>query len=351
MLGFDYGIRPNFMIFGDLEFTNLIHEGKVLGVAYGVLPYFGLLIEPPLVSLMFDDIEKGKECFRHFKKWTEGSDNDGDAVALSFIETDDGGYTFCIYPEYEKLINRCLPNYMRDEVRHLSAGLISFPTSVEHRSEHYEKFKQRTKDRPFVFCLSDRYGKLFSDSAIIKRNISFYSEKNIPSNSPESANNAIKDKTRKEKDLPQKLEFDLPEAVFERRNRRIKTFFPIIIEKLNYVKNFYDAQKNLILKGFADWQILQAACNIVVSYRMCNEVHFKALPSNQGQFEILDYLLTHFENPANEFPPDKLFLIETLERQIQIDTKELLANFGLKHEDLDLEQEKLQEILKSKKLL
>ena len=35
MIGFDIGIKPNYTIIGDIEYPQLIHEGKVLAIGYG----------------------------------------------------------------------------------------------------------------------------------------------------------------------------------------------------------------------------------------------------------------------------------------------------------------------------
>ena len=136
MLGFDYSIKPNTMVLGDVEYPKLIHESKPVGMGYGILPHYGLLIEPPFTCLIFENKEKGNECFKHFKDWSESS-NDGDAVALSFIEKNDGGYTVCVYPEYSRLTDRCLPKYLQSEVSSIVFVHISFPLSVERISQHY----------------------------------------------------------------------------------------------------------------------------------------------------------------------------------------------------------------------
>jgi len=57
--------------------------------------------------------------------------------ALSFIEKNDGDYTVCVYPEYSRLTDRCLPKYLQSEVSSIVFVHISFPLSVERISQHY----------------------------------------------------------------------------------------------------------------------------------------------------------------------------------------------------------------------
>jgi len=140
MIGFDYGIKPNILVMSDVEFPNLIHEGKVRAVAYGRLPYYELLNEPMFVSLVFEDDEKGEECFKHFKEWINNSNN-SEAVSLSFIELNNGGYTVCVYPDYALLIDRCIPHELQKKVHPIIFTPISFPITVERVSQQFIDFQ------------------------------------------------------------------------------------------------------------------------------------------------------------------------------------------------------------------
>jgi len=332
MIGFDYGIKPHFMVIGDIEYPNLIHESKPLAMGYGKIPYFGLLIEPPFACLIFENEQKGRECFQHFKNWAEGS-KDGEAVSLSFIETNDGGYVVCVYPEFNRLIDRCIPKYLQAEVNPLVMAPISFPLTVEKISEHYLFFKQQTRERPFVFCGASKTGELFLNVAIQKRQVQLYKENEIPKNSPESAYLIIKSTKKSQRKFERKLPLESPEEIRKKRWKRLKTFLPITIEKLKYQPNFQASRNLLVSEGFADWQILQAACNIVVSFRMCKKPYFTGLDQKSAQASILKYLLNTFEEPKNLLPPNKYFSIEIIRKQIIGDTIELLKHVGSKPKD------------------
>jgi hypothetical protein len=310
------------MLIGDILFPSLINEAKPTGMGYGHIPYFGLLINPPLACLIFENIEKGRECFQHFKKWSEDS-GDGDAVALNFIEKINGGYVICIYQELNRLIDRSIPKYLKPEVSPISNILVTFPLVVEKTSNEYLLFKEEAEKNPFIFCGGSTTGQIFKNLAIRKREIRFYKENKIPKNSPESAYSGIIGTHRKPK-LNQKLPIETNIEIINRRKKRLQTFFPITLEGLAYNSRFKKSKGILISEGFANWQISQAACNVVASYRMCNKPHFESLKKETGPFDILKFLLNTIEEPTSSFPPIHYFSIDILRYQIVADTIELL---------------------------
>ena len=84
----------------------------------------------------------------------------------------------------------------------------------------------------------------------------------------------------------------------------------------------------LLSEGFAAWQILQAACNIVVSMRMCNKPLFEGLEEKSAAADILEFLLNGFETPNDDFPQD-IFSDEALREQIVADSNELLRSYDI----------------------
>lgn len=147
--GYDYSTKPLVLVGGDIQFIQLLQDG-FLAVGYGVVPEFGLLINAPALWIMFDTTEAARKCFTHFIRWN-GASGDGDAVRISFVEFDDGGYGMCTSQDIEKLLNRVVPEMYRDEVepRIMVVGhLKTFP----QRSEGYLWFKSRVETSPFVFA-------------------------------------------------------------------------------------------------------------------------------------------------------------------------------------------------------
>jgi len=327
MIGFDYGVKPSVMIVGDIQYPNLIHEGKPKAMGYGRLPHFGLLPNPLFAALIFENEEKGKECFKHFKAWADSS-KDGDAVSLSFIERNEGGYVVCVYEEINRLINRRLPEYLRSEVSPLITTATSFPLTVEKPSDFFLVFKEEAKETPFLFGGAGRTGKLFPDLVIQKMEVQFYKEDEIPENTPESAYLNIKSAKEGQWKFERKQPGEEAEAIGGRRRRRLKMFHPITIEKIEYLPNYQETRDKLRAEEFADWQILQGLCNIAVSYRMCGKPYYEELTEETAQMDILKYLLNDFEEPKTPMPPESYISVEAIRKQIIADMIALLRNTG-----------------------
>jgi len=329
MVGFDYGLKPRCMIIGDMEYPNLLHQAKVVAIGYGVLPHFGPLSNTIFTSLIFENKTKGRECFEHLKKWVDTS-GDSKAVVLSFIEKRDGGYKVCIYPEFKLLEKRCIPEYMIDEVQPIFTVPITFPIVVEKVSQNYYEFKRQAVKKPYIFCGASREGEMFLDLAIQKRNVNFFQEGNIPEDAPEKA---FERKYNQSQITGKKILLNNPSEIFRRRKKKLKNYFPISIAKLEYMHNFIQVRTQLIEIGYQEWQINQAACNLIVSYRMVKKLFFQGLEGKVASSQILNYLLDSFEEYENIIPDETEFSLDNLKRQIKADMKELLLAFGIQIPD------------------
>jgi hypothetical protein len=105
-LGYDYATKPIVLVAGDIQFIELLQSGFV-ALAYTVAPEFGLLADAPVLAMVFETTEKARKCFEHFIDWNESSGK-GDAVRLSFVELEDGGYALCTSQDIKRLADRVL---------------------------------------------------------------------------------------------------------------------------------------------------------------------------------------------------------------------------------------------------
>lgn len=348
MIGFDYGIKPGFLAVGDAEYPNLLFQADPCAMGYGRIPHFGLLHQPPFVCIIFNNREKGIECCKHFHRWAELS-QDGDAVSLSFIDKNEGGYVVCIYPEFNRLIDRCIPKYLSAEVQPLVMAPICFPLIVPKTSEQYLTFKQQAKNNPFVFSGASKESGLFLDLAIRKRYVQFYKENEIPSNTPEG--NYFRMPAAKNKQIPFEIKpiVESPQQIKARRQKRLATFFPVTLEILKYQSEFRTVKKFLLNEGFKQWQIIQGTCNTVISCRMSGHPHFMAFKEKFTQIDLLDRLLQTFEEPNVQLPSSEFLTVEIIRKQIVLDTIELLKYVHA--EPKNTSKEVLLKIMKDKGLL
>jgi hypothetical protein len=171
--GYDYAAKPSLLVVGDIRVIQLLQD-SFLAVAYGTEPVFGLLINAPALWLLFDKTEAARECFEHFISWSGGS-GDGDAVRISFVEFDDGGYGMCTSQDVERLLNKAVPEMYRDEVEPIAMATVHLKTFPQ-RSEGYHWFKERVETSPFVFAPATRETPPMLDLAMRKRQVNFYTD-------------------------------------------------------------------------------------------------------------------------------------------------------------------------------
>ena len=318
-VGCDFGIRPRYAILTDVTFVDHLKAHQALG--YGVLPSFGLLIKPPVLYYVFDDENSARECFTIFKRWVDHS-NDGDAVSLTFIEFDDGAYGLITAPDLDRLIDRTLPSSDREEFEPLAITanrMLEVPT----QSDHYRWFKTVVTTSPFVVAPAALESGPLLNLAFRKREITFLRESEVPEDHP--AYIYAQRRARAQKEFKRQSPPVPPSAeVFLQRERHLKRFFPVTLERLRFNKRFVDVQRSLERRGFQTWQIRQAACNLTLKQRRPEMYSNGEKENASGPSAIVTYLLDHEETIDEEALPSAELNAEALRAQIIADGFTLL---------------------------
>jgi hypothetical protein len=338
--GYDYGIRPMAIVVGDTEFLRFLGSREFVALAYDQITEFGLLINPPRLTLVFSNTEVARECFRHFNEWS-GDSSDGDAVRISFIEFNDGGYGICISQEVNRLIGRMIPDIIREEVelRIMNSGRMkTFP----RQSEAYKWFKSVTEKSPFVLAPAVTGEDPIRELAIRKREIYYFQEGDIPEHSLESSllrGRDIKEAEERIRDIPDEVRFGR-DGIHNRRRRQLSRFFPVTIERLSLNKDFLQTKSQLSSEGYQEWQVVQAACNIALRHSApglftpdVDTADDLDIPDDQDDvhtrrvtLRILQFLLANHESVVRVLPPNEQLLISAMKAQIQADSYVLLKH-------------------------
>jgi len=328
-IGYDYGTKPKVIVVSDIEFLDLLKRGDFTAVGYSKVPQFGLLVNAPLLVIIFNDREAGRECFTHFKGWSDAS-GDGDAVGTGFIEFENGDYGLCIYPENKHLIERSIPEIHRSEVEPIIM-VVGYLKVLQQRSGYYDWFKSAVKTSPFVLAPGTMEGGPMLDLAIRKQEVRFYYENDIPENTMEAAlmrSRKADGEGELRRPIPPEM---MPSAqdIYERRMSQLRRFFPVTLECLRFNSHFIRVQKRLIEEGYREWQILQAVCNMALKSRTpqlfdTSKVSSGNSQESEAKMKILDYLLTNFEDISETFPSLGRFSSAKLRKQIEADEYDLL---------------------------
>lgn len=315
MEGFDYSIKPNVMIMGDVEFTNLISEAQILGLGYISIPQSIIDTSTLKIALIFNDEIKGKEVMQRFMSWIEHCDNNEDAFSFDIVEKNDNTYTLCFHQDESLLIESNIPNEIIDWICPVIMKVVHFKP-MKSKSKGYYMFKEACKFRECTIYGANKEGVIFSfENKIVKRNIKFYKEDEIDESSPlrviNVGNNMTETKVKHENFHMNRME-------------NIKYFFPVTYNEIT--QNRYLA--DIIDKLIDSWKndiIIQAICNLILKYRM--EYDGFKVENNQSNM-IIDYLVNNYETPKSKKPNDSYFNIENITQQIKKDEKYYKNSIG-----------------------
>lgn len=322
MVGFDYGTKPRVAVVGDLEFLQLLSDNLV-ALGYSEVPQFGILVDPPVLVMVFQNKTIARECFMHFKSWSDASE-DGDAVGIGFVEFENNKYGLCVYQEPERLTDRVLPKSYQVESEPLLMN-VGYIKRFPQASQGYTWFKTMVKRSPFVLAPGTLNGELMLDLAIRKREVSFYQHDNIPENTMESvlARPYQSDIENPLKASPKPNLKLSPLEIFQRRKAQLARFFPVTLERLRFSTTFSEIKQKLVDEGYQDWQVVQAGCNLALKYRL-SELFAKTDDAQYDAMGVLDYLINHSEDVSEKLPPEQEISKIKLLEQIKIDTYEVI---------------------------
>ncbi|WP_439488179.1 hypothetical protein [Algoriphagus sp.] len=324
-IGFDYGVRPFFMLLGDLEFSDLFKKADCRGVLYLFAKGDNDEMIPVQIAFLFQNDEPAEKFLDILIGWVEKSNNDGDAVSIDFIENNKGGYTLAISPEIGRFIDRMIPKELKNKVSPIAMVQTQFK-EIDVLGTNYLNFKsnyRKAKSIAIRYVIGSK-NKITKQSKkyFIKKEFNFFKEGEIPQNST-----ALSYKSTQEisdfdpKTLPKPPKESI-EEIAERRTSEMKSLLPLTYNKLN---NLWlgELQRKLSLKYDSEI-IKQAICNLTIFERI---KQLKDLPADFTKTgypnRILEYLISTYESFDSYYPSDEFYSEDRVRKQIQNDIKEL----------------------------
>jgi len=329
-IGFDYGLKPHLMLIGDPEFAVLFKKAKCIALQYFFKEDEKGVKIPDTLAFVFENEKPADDFFGILIDWIEKSNGNTDAVALDFVETNEGGYALGITPDMELFIDRIVPKTHKAKVSPVAVLSTQFK-EIPVLGENYENFKNNLKnaDEVKVSYAIVKGGKFVNEGkrSFTKKNFNFYKEDLIPENSSMMSYYAVKNKSgfvnKSEHNRNRPDDSDL-------RNRRVsemKSYLPLTF---NRIKNKW-LEENIqkLEEEYENTQILQAICNLTIFERIKlaqdvrDDFTGHGYPNN-----ILDYLLFTFESFDSYYPPDDFYSQERIICQIENDQNELAQYFN-----------------------
>ncbi|PEA54965.1 hypothetical protein CON64_09760 [Bacillus pseudomycoides] len=321
MIGYEQGVKATIMIMGDMMFSNDLMEAGFIGIAYAKLPKHILEGNCVEIALVFEDKVKGEKAFSNLLSWVEGSNWDGDALEMDFVESKENGYTLCMYPNIDRLIGRCVKKSLLKWINPLMSFATHFKR-IDNVSPQYKEFKKAMDFCKVKVRAIDTLGRfILEDKYILKNSMNFYTEDNIPDDAFIKTFFDKKNPSSMSEVTPPNF-LELNGDINSNRISKIKNFLPITYEKI--IQN--EHLKSIIQKlneEYSSAQVIQAICNIVLMERLHIEGKKDIIGDKENiHMNILYYLDENPEEFNSYFPNFNELTLKQIQKQIQLDIED-----------------------------
>ncbi|MDP5199006.1 hypothetical protein [Flavobacterium sp. DG2-3] len=329
-IGFDYGLKPHLMLVGDPEFSKLFLAGKCIGLCYEFSKDKEDLIKPESLSFIFENEKPAEDFFKILLNWIDKSNGDGNAVAMDFIETDEGGYTLGISPDRKRFIDRMVPKSHKEKVSPVAMLFTQFK-EIPTLSKSYLDFKNNINNIDnlcigYVIAKGEKIIKK-GEKHFFKTEFNFYEENNISEDNMAAVYHAVKKQSDLVKKPRPKPTEHLVQELGKRRLLEMKSYLPLTLNRLQ--NKWLEIIIEKLEKEYEKDQIVQAICNLTIFERLKQNVDLSSDFTGQGYpNRILDYLLFTFESFDSYYPDDDFYTEERIIQQIQNDKNELTQYFN-----------------------
>jgi len=315
----------------------------IFGCAYGYMYSKELQANVPYIGLVGSNGERLAEAFQEFQRWT--SDSQTEAVNLTFVFLEEGGYLIGVGPRQDAL-RRTLgyADSVRDPMFVSGAWIKKFDTATS-AVKSFRKYHEGHLVAPFVFSAGSHppsKSPLGADMNlirpvpgapdIVKFRATFTDEANAEEHTEAGMILGVHrasendDSTVGHRKHPSRK--SAPADYFRRRALSLRRHFPVTVERIRKLHAHSEIIEALGTSGFRAWQCEQAICNLVLSASMCGGV-FHYLPIRRGHLgnEISAALQNRFEEA------DGTVILESLtpallQAQVVLDAVSLLAESG-----------------------
>lgn len=354
------------LMVGSPDFMSALSGAGIFGCSYGEVYSEALHTTVPSVGLVGSNEERLTEAFREFQRWTAESQTE--AVDLSFVFLNAGGYLMGISPRQEAL-RRALGSAdpVRDAIFVSGTWIKKFDTAIS--GEGFRKYHEGRLIAPFTLSAASHPPSMSALNAdinlvkpvpeapdILKFRATFATETNAEEHTQAGmilrvhrANQQNTDGSRAKIDRNAPSRSNAPADYFRRRALSLRRHFPVTIERIRKLQAHREVILALEVVGIRTWQCEQAICNLLLSASMCNGV-FHYSPIRQGHLgnRISEALLNRFEE-ANGTVTFESITPAIVQAQVVLDASSLLAENGATPKNLELDH--LQQLLAQRKLL
>lgn len=325
-VGHDFGVKPYYMLVGDMEFSHLFQKANCNGVLYVFEENDSNEKIPVQMAFVFQNEKPAKRFLDILLGWIDAAGGNGDTVSISFIENKKGGYTIGISHDMGSFVDKMLPKELKDKVHPLMV-LGNHYKEIDSISPSYSNFRMNYMKSDGIavgYVIGDARdlnnvkpsGKYF-----IKKKFLFPQYNDIEALTYKATQEEVDLKDEKKYPRPPKESI---EDISKNRLKEILNYLPITSDKLN--KLWLNDVINELTPQFSIDLIKQAICNLIIIERIKKNADFCRNIKKLNSSTLLEYLVFNFESFDSYFPLDHFFRKGKILRQMQNDKKELNAH-------------------------
>lgn len=315
--GLDYGLKPDFAILSDTSFQKNFSKAKCVGLVYLHCPDNSGNEVPCELGFMVENETYGEKFLDSLISWKEKS-GDSKAVDLEFIEYESGEYMLSISPNVPILIQRIIPDYLREHVNPLVIFMAQGKGGMKI-SENYKKFKDNYiegRNIAIRYFVVDQYYVVTkrSEKYFLKTEFKFSHENNLDETS--KLNPLLNQNIKRSR--PPKIKTDDADFL-KTRNKTLKYFFPITYQRLTkegWLNDIIEA----VNKRYSMDQIIQAISNLILLERL-KQLNTPIINTVEKGYDlnVISYLAENYESFDSFFPDENIFSKQKIEKQIRLD--------------------------------
>lgn len=317
--GFDLGALQRVMAVTDIDFNQHLVDAQVAGCAYGWSYSERLERSVPTVTLITERPEELRLAFDSFQRW--GADEDGDAVDVHMLLRMDGSYELWMGPNAKRAAARLLPHH------HLCSPItagIYWIKRLDSTSSVLLELKEYLESGLAPVVIDAAIGSARSGPSdirpagvrpFLKFHLEIIAEWENPShrllrNTPPDSH----------------LE-DAAQSVAKQRRKVVDVAFPVTKHRVLH-SGLADAVRDLTqLNELGQYEVMQAACNLQISYEMCDgQLHF---PNNTVDLQAFwDHVWGRVERADGALLPAYV-TAQALAQQVDLDIRASLRAAGV----------------------